>query len=461
MMYYYKRKSNPFKWVIVVLIFMAAGALVYWFYINYFSKIELNKPAPEINSNINEVSAAKILNGEISINQGDVQVNIAAAGYEKAIDKAVLHQGDRIKTGENSLSVLDLSDGTKIRLGANTEVVLENLDENNVLINLLTGRIYNNITTKGQYQVSVFKAKITSLGTKFEVIANDKLQYLAVLVFENTVKLDIMDNEDVLMSSRLDANEKSLVDFKAAKKDMFKIDTFDPQLLAKDVWYKWNFDLDKGLVQVPPEQEPDFEAITDSLALKSEQRINSIILTWSPYSNDNFSLYKIMRSEQNSDLKYPDGEVIKSSANRDSAAFTDATVAKGKEYYYRVCVVKTSNKVACGNVVDIKVAEQDSTPPATPQLQATISVSGVSLNWTANNEEDFKEYRILKSITDSSPSFPTAGYLVKKLPGNESYLDKEVNITSPGNVYYRVCSLDTANNFSCSNVVTVENGAVK
>ncbi|MCX6744222.1 MAG: FecR family protein [Candidatus Parcubacteria bacterium] len=461
MMYYYKRKSNPFKWVIVALIFMVAGVLVYWFYINYFSKIELNKPAPEEDLNNVEIIDTKIIGGEISLLQGDVMVDIAAKGYEKSIDKAVLHQGDKIKTGENSLAVLGLDDGTKIRLGANTEIVLDKLDEDNVLINLLKGRIYNNITTVGQYQVLVLKAKITALGTKFEIIVNDKTEYLAVLVMENKVNLDIMDNEDILMSSRLDTNEKALIDFKAAKKDMFKIDTFDQQVLAKEAWYKWNFDQDNGVVEVLPEQEPDFEVISDSLILKSEQKIASIKLSWSPYTLDNFSLYKLVRSEQHSDLKFPDDEVIKSSANKDLATFTDETVSKGKQYYYRVCVVKTSAKVACGNVVDILVAEQDSTPPAIPQLQAIISVSGVSLTWTANIEEDFKEYRILKSITDPNPSFPTAGYLIKKLQSNESYLDKEVNITSPGYVYYRVCSLDTAQNFSCSNVIIVENGAVK
>ncbi len=461
MMYYYKRKSNPFQWVIVVLIFMIVGALIYWFYINYFSKIELNKPVLEDNLNNAEIIETKIISGEISLLQGDVMVDIAVKGYEKAIDKAVLHQGDKIKTGENSLAVLGLDDGTKIRLAANTEIIVDKLDENNVVIKLLRGRIYNNITTAGQYQVVVLQAKITALGTKFEIIVNDETEYLAILVMENQVKVDIMDKDNILMSSRLDANEKALIDFKAAKKDLFKIDTFEQQILAKETWYKWNFDLDKGLVEVLPEQEPNYEIISDSLALKAEQKVGSVKLSWSPYVADNFSLYKIVRSEQHSDLKYPDDLVIKSSANKDLVSFTDDTVGAGKQYYYRVCVVKTSAKVSCGNVLDISVAAKDSTPPAVPQLQAIISVSGVSLSWTANNEEDFKEYRILKSITDANLLFPTAGYLTKTTKGNESYLDKEVNITSPGNVYYRVCSLDQAQNFSCSNVIWVENGQAK
>ncbi len=67
----------------------------------------------------------------------------------------------------------------------------------------------------------------------------------------------------------------------------------------------------------------------------------------------------------------------------------------------------------------------------------------------------------MKSLTNSNPTLPSIGYLAIKNKGQESYLDKEVNITSVGSVYYRVCSLDVSGNSACSNVVTVENGKVK
>lgn len=464
MMYYYKRKSNPFKWVIVVLIFMAAGALIYWFYSNYFSKIELNKPVEPANLNTEEIVDTKIINGEISLLEGDVRVDIDNKGYETAIDKAVLHQGDKIKTGIASLAVLNLSDGTAIRLGDNTEIVLNKLEENNVLVEILRGRIYNNIKTKGQYQILALRTRLISLGTKFEVIVNDKLEYIAALVMENNVKLEVLDNfenAEVLLSSRLDTNEKAIINLKAVKKDILKIETFDPKILAKESWYKWNFELDKGETEDLPEQEPDFEVVNDSLVLKAEVKDMTVKLTWSIYDKDNFQAYKIVRSALNSQLKYPEDELIKSSLSKEYASFTDSGLTKGKKYYYRVCVLKTSDKIACGNMVSAEIAEPDSVPPVAAQLSASVSVSGVNLSWTINNEEDFKEYRILKSITDSSLSFPSAGYLAKRTKGSENYLDKEVNITSPGNVYYRVCSLDMAQNSSCSNVIWVENGQVR
>jgi hypothetical protein len=440
---------------------MALGALVYWFYFNYFSRIELNKPAVEENTNINQADNPKIMSGEISQIQGDVQVNISQKGFEKAIDKAVLHQGDSIKTGENSLAVLALADGTKIRVGADSEIILNNLDEKNILVELLRGRIYNNISTSGQYQIKSLQALMTSLGTKFDVMTNDVLQTVAVTVIENKVKLEILNQDEIIMSSRLDANEKAFVDLKAAKKDMLKISTVDQKVLAKDQWYKWNFDQDQGIADNLPDQEPDFQEVTDSLDLTAEENDQGINLTWTEYNQDNFQAYKIMWSTTDSGLKYPGSEIVKSLADKTRISYLDTKILPNKKYYYRICVVKVSNKVACGNVIEITTAEKDSTPPSAPILSATIGIPGVDLTWTANNENDFVEYRVLKSMTDANPSFPTAGYLVKKLKGDEKYLDAEVNITTPFSYYYRVCSLDSAQNSSCSNVITVENGVVK
>jgi hypothetical protein len=460
-MYYYKRKSNPFKWVIIVLIVMALGALVYWFYFNYFSRIELNKPQTDENVNSFNFNAPELLKGEISSISNDVQVDISQRGYEKAIEQAVLHQGDKIKTGENSLAIIALSDDTKIRLGANTEIVMQDLEKKNVLVELFRGKIYNNIAVDGNYKIKALKAVITALGTKFEVIANAVQSSVVVIVFENKVNLEIVDNGEILMSSKLEINDKVLANLKVAKKDMLKLDVIDPKILAKEAWYKWNFDQDQGLADNLPDQEPDFQEVSDSLNLTAKENGQGIDLSWTAYNLENFQSYKIMWSATDSTLKYPGSEIVKSLADKTQIFYQDTKVEPAKKYYYRICVVKTSNKVACGNVVEIQTAEKDSAPPAAPYLSATIGVPGVNLVWTANTEDDFKEYRVLKSLTDRNLSLPTSGYLVKKLKGNEKYLDAEVNITYPFNVYYRVCSLDMAQNSSCSNIITVENGAIK
>lgn len=459
-MYYYKRKANPLKWIIILLIIVMIGGFGYWFYINYFSKIEFPKEQALTSEVKPEENMAKVLNLKLAESKGDVTINFENKGYEKAITDSILHQGDKIKTGDQSYAILKFEDNSLIRLGVQTEIILQNLTEDNILLEQTMGRTYHNLNKQNKYQIKYANVSISSLGTKFEFITNEKTSYLAILDFVNKVNVVIYDNNDILLAGRLDANEKALIDLKAVKKDMFKIENFDPQTLIKEDWYKWNFDLDKGLT-ANLQEEPSFSTTTESLELATEVKESGIYLSWSNYNKDDFKSYELVRSETNADLKYPDDEVIKTSLLKDFNSYLDSKAEKNKQYYYRVCVLKTNNKVVCGNVTKIVIAEKDMIAPAVPVLSAGISVDGVQLNWSKDSESDFKEYLVVKSLTNSLLSYPSDGATAIKNLGSESYLDREVNITSAGNVYYRVCSMDLSGNIACSNIIKIENGQVK
>jgi len=463
-MYYYKRKTSPLKWIIVVVILIAMAGFGYWYYVNYFSKIDFSKPNQE-SLNINQPGEefVKTLAASLAASEGDVQANLQNKGYEKALLDTILRPGDQLKTGLQSNAIIKLENGSILRLGENTEIALQNLAEKNILIEQFKGRTYHNISQANNYQIKYANVLATALGTKFEFITNPDKNYVTVLDFENKVKVEILDNQEMLLAVRLDPNEKALLDLNAAKKDRLKIDKFDLKNLEKAPWYKWNFDADLGLNEKLIDQEPDFSTTTESLELAVSSKDNGVYLSWSIYNLDDFKGYKIVRSEKNTEAKFSDNEVIKSSSSKELNSYLDSGAEKGKNYYYRICVVKTTDKIVCGNLANIELAqtEKDMVAPAMPLLSGEITVSGVNLNWTPNTEEDFGEYRVLKSLTNSNPTLPAIGYLAIKNKGQESYLDKEVNITSVGNVYYRVCSLDVSGNSACSNVVTVENGKVK
>jgi hypothetical protein len=459
-MYYYRRKTNPLKWIIIALAVIAIGGFSYWFYINYFSKIEF--PEPESIPEEKPVEV-KFLSVKLAESQGEVQLDFSNKGYQAANADAILHQGDKIKTRAKSWAILKFDDGSVIRLADNTEIILQTLENDNILLEQKSGRTYHNLAIQNKYQLKYANVLATALGTIFELITDEQKNYAAVIVLENKVRVEILNQDEVLLSGLIESNEKALIDLNAAKKDKFKIEVFDPKILAKEAWYKWNFDQDKGLDGKLIEEEPDFSTTTESLELAAEAKENGVYLSWSVYNQDDFKNYKIVRSEKNVELKYPDDELIKSSASKDFNSYLDTKIEKGKKYYYRVCVLKQNDKVLCGNVSNVEIAkeEKDMTAPAAPLLSVRVTVDGANLNWTANTEEDFAEYRVLKSLTNPSPTVPSIGYLAIKNKGQENYLDKEVNITSAGNVYYRVCSLDTSGNSACSNVVTVENGQVK
>ena len=110
-MYYYKKKKNPLKWIAVIIILIIIAALIYWFYINYFSKIEVFNTADQEQEDVEDVELlAKKLAINVSFIQGQAEVDIDGQGYQTAVKDTILHQGDKIKTGQNSLVSLNIED---------------------------------------------------------------------------------------------------------------------------------------------------------------------------------------------------------------------------------------------------------------------------------------------------------------------------------------------------------------
>jgi len=467
-MYYYKRKANPLKWLIIAVIFIVIGVLLYWFYINYFSRIDFSKEIDELMAEDDAIEElANVLLVNLSIVNGTVSADINNQGYKNISKNTILHQGDKVKTGLSGRAVLTLENGSIVRMNSNTEIILENLAVDNIYLKQLSGRTYHSFKKQGEYKIESLNVRVTALGTKFEFITNLDRQFLAVLDFSNKLLVEISDKDGLLVGSRLQANEKALIDLQADKNNLLKLEEFDSESLASEEWYKWNFDMDNNMGKITqPEDEddePDFSVTDESLELAAEAKEDSISLSWSVFNQPNFESYQIIKSETDQNLKYPETEVIKSSFSKSYNSYVDNDVEEAIKYYYRVCIIKVDDMIVCGNVSSAEIAkeEPDSIPPVTPNLSASISVKGVSLTWPINNEEDFKEYRVVKSLTNPLPVYPQDGFMVIKAKGSETWLDNQVNITSPGTYYYRVCSLDQTDNTACSNVKIIENGQLK
>jgi hypothetical protein len=462
--YYYKRKTNPIKWLIIILIIAIIAAFLYWFYVNYFSKIEISKPEIQKTSETNETNeSSKALLINLSAFSGKAQMAVND-NYSDAIANTILHQGDKIKTASDGRVILNIENGSITRIGENTELILKNTDQKNFLFEQNGGRVYYNFGSGASYQVKAQNVLITASGTKFEVISNIDGGAVTVLTFEGKIKVEVIDESGgFVMGSELDASERAGINLRAAKKDMLKLDNFNIKTLGQQEWYKWNFDLDKGL-NPTAQTEPTFEEVKDSLLISANLKENGVYLAWSVYNRDDFKSYQIVRSETNPTPKFPDDPSIKSFGDKDTNSYLDSSIQKDKNYYYRVCVIKLNDNMACGTVANIQTTQvqtkKDSIPPQAPILSATISESGVNLFWSKNQDTDFKAYAILRSTFNFSPSYPADKFTTRQI-NQENYFDKEVNITSAGAYYYKVCSVDSSDNFNCSNTISVIDGKVQ
>ncbi len=466
-MYYYKRKANPLKWFLIIVIIVAVTVFVYWFYLNYFSKIDFFNDDNQADVQTDVSDLMNILLVNLQVVNGTVEADLNNQGYNVQTGNMAIHVGDKIKTSIDGRAILKFENGNTVRLASGTEIILLKSLLGEILIKQLNGRTYHNVVKRGDYQIESLNTVAKALGTKFEYITNAEKKYLAVLSFSNKLSVAVNDNEGMIIGRRIQENEKALIDLNADRNSIMKIEDFKTETLVNDEWYKWNFDQDLNEEEIVIEEEPeepDFSLTNNSLILKAQLDQETVSLTWTIFEGDDLKSYQLIKTNQDGELRYPGSEVIKSTSNEADLKFEDTNLESGQTYRYRVCALKLNDKVVCGNVNSIETEpedEPDNIPPQSASLNTSISVEGVSLNWNKNTEEDFKEYRIVKSLTNSSPVYPADGFIIVKTQGSESYLDNQVNITSPGTFYYRICSLDKWENVACSNVQVIENGHVK
>ncbi|MFZ6036370.1 MAG: FecR domain-containing protein [Patescibacteria group bacterium] len=210
---------------------------------------------------------------------------------------------------------------------------------------------------------------------------------------------------------------------------------------------------------------PDDSAVNVVMSAKAES--TGVGLWWTAASDiSGFKYYKVVRSEKNANLRYPDDGYI-AVKGEGELSHRDFSAKKGTAYYYRICAV--GDTIYCSNVVQVTAIHTNAAPSAVT-LSATVTADGIKLAWTKSTEGDFSAYKIAWSQTDSTPAYPDNGYIKAISSASEvSYTDtgakggeraSAVNVSS-GTQYYSVCVLDSQSQVACSNTVTVIDGVIQ
>ncbi|MFA5052095.1 MAG: FecR domain-containing protein [Patescibacteria group bacterium] len=179
-----------------------------------------------------------------------------------------------------------------------------------------------------------------------------------------------------------------------------------------------------------------------------------------------FKYYKVVRSETNANLKYPDDGYI-AAKSKGELSHRDYSAVNGKSYYYRVCAVGSTT--VCSNVAQVTAINDNSAPTAV-SLSGAYADGKIVLTWSESAEKDFKYYKIVWSQTKSDAAYPADGYLgVVSTVGTATYTDEGakggsrsvVASLAVGTHYYRVCVVDQADQVACSNTVTAIDGIIQ
>ena len=189
---------------------------------------------------------------------------------------------------------------------------------------------------------------------------------------------------------------------------------------------------------------PDTTAPSTPTGVAAEQSGTSVNLVWAPSTDDqSVSGYRVYRGGS-SDFT-PDASTLLADAVG-GTSYTDASVAAGGTYFYKVVAVDGSgNGSQPSDPASVTVA--DVTPPSTPgDVTAVPAGSGVTVSWSQSADDvAVTGYNVYRGTTADFTA-NDAGK-VGSTSGATQFADPNV---PGGTLYYKVVALDAAGNRSAA-----------
>jgi len=206
-----------------------------------------------------------------------------------------------------------------------------------------------------------------------------------------------------------------------------------------------------------------------------------VALSWTKATDSEFQYYKVLRSQDNPNMVYPDDGYIAYISDIETVTYTDNEFETGTNYY-RVCTIVKNEKRGCSNTLTLELTalDEDSTEDVdkddesdesedkdksdsgytddetkAPTLSSEMTEDGkVALTWTKAESEEFNYYKVLRSQDNPDMVYPEDGY-IKFISDIETltYTDGDFK---DGTTYYRVCSIFDAKVRGCSNTLTLD-----
>ncbi len=91
--------------------------------------------------------------------------------------------------------------------------------------------------------------------------------------------------------------------------------------------------------------------------------------------------------------------------------------------------------------------------PAASTLSGKIVVNQVTLNWTKSTAGDFKFYKVVRGTLNNLPEYPDLKEIFSTDKISDLSFSQSVDLST--NYYYRVCTVNTGNEVSCSNILQI------
>ena len=173
-------------------------------------------------------------------------------------------------------------------------------------------------------------------------------------------------------------------------------------------------------------------------ALSANPDDKEVTLSWSASAECDLKEYRLYRGTSSN----PTERVA--TIPKGTETYTDAGLSNGQAYHYRLTAVdEAGNESDYSDEINVTpVVPEDVTAPNAPAgLTALAGGNKITLEWTANAEDDLKEYRLYRGTS------PNPTERIATLPkGTRTYDDTDVAV---GQTYhYRITAVDASDNES-------------
>ncbi len=188
----------------------------------------------------------------------------------------------------------------------------------------------------------------------------------------------------------------------------------------------------------------------ESLALTTSNQSDGIKLYWNEYTSNDIDGYKIMRSTSDSSPTYPD-EYYKYISGYTNTVYTDSNTSQNQGYYYRVGAYKDGSVLSYSNTVYI-ISDHDNNAEEIT-LEATNVNGGIDLDWSQYDDSSVSGYKILRSTSNSNPTYDGTYYKYLSNYTSTGYVD--TNTSSGTRYFYRIGVYRNGEVISYSNTVEI------
>ena len=330
---------------------------------------------------------------KVAQKEGEALFSANGAVWEFADVGTLIPSNGAIRTSQGAKAMLQTPEGTFIRLGESTELKATSVSDSSVLLTQNSGRTFHRVKKSDDSHYQV-----SALGNTLKVTGT--AFDLSVNPMEKRINVKVLEGEvtltlanDVAAGPQIITKGKEItVDTKGTT--TYSIADINTDYATSD-WFVWNKEEDRKLGY-----ELRFEIASAPVAVPDEAP-----KVTAPGS--------------------------KPSTTSKPASSTTTKPALAPTYTAGSCKPSLSVKRGLQNL-------------------------GIQLTWTTCKNDDFQFYKVVRSTTNPSLSYPSAPALVTSSNRNfGSYWDK--NLAFGTTYYYRVCVVERLNQVGCGNVAKMSN----